>query len=64
MSSAATSAERHVLLGWPEAVVEVNEDGSVGITLDQVTYMTVERLSEIVAFVETHAQVSVVSRAD
>jgi hypothetical protein len=58
------ASERHVLLGSPEALVEINDDGSVAVTLDQVTYLTVERLGEIVAFVEQHGQVTVVQSDD
>ena len=63
-ASAATTPgnERHIQGGDPEAVVEVMEDGSVGVTIGEVTYLTAERLGEIVAFVETHAQIQVVER--
>jgi len=58
----AAQSERHVLLGSPECLVEVGADGDVDITIDQCAYLSVERLREIVAFVEQHAQVTVCTR--
>lgn len=58
---AINRAEKHVLDGYPECKVEVNDDGSVEVWV-AYEMMTVDRLSEIVAFVESHGQVTVCQR--
>lgn len=54
--------ERHALMGQPDACVLVFDSGDVEVEIG-VVVVTVERLSEIVAFVETHGQTKVAADA-
>lgn len=55
---AAKVVEKHILTGTPEVQVDIWDNGTVEVSIGQEV-VTASYLTDIVAFVETHGQVTV-----
>lgn len=60
---AAKVVEKHILTGTPEVQVDIWDNGTVEVSIGQEVVQA-SYLAEIVAFVESHGQVTVSADAD